>query len=85
MLKLCFGSHSLRLFCFTSFGLYRRGKQHDEYNREDQEKREQDQQDFHVIRPFRGNLTTPINNSSFAASLNGISLAAFPIAKLFFR
>ena len=39
-------------FRFTSFGLYRRDNEHDKYNREDQEKRDQDQQDFHSIRPF---------------------------------
>ena len=39
----CFGRQCLRLFRFTSFGLYRRGKKHDKYNREDQVKREQDQ------------------------------------------
>ena len=61
-----FGRQCFRRFRFTSFGLYRRGNEHDEYNREDQEKREQDQQDFHVIRPFGDILTTRINNSSFA-------------------
>jgi hypothetical protein len=62
----CFARQCLRLFRFTSFGLYRCGNEHDEYNREDQEKREKDQQDFHFVRPFGEDLTTRINNSSFA-------------------
>ena len=76
----CFGRHCLRLFRFTSFGLYRRGNEHDEYNREDQEKREQDQQDFHAIRPFGGHLTTRINKQfSSCPRGRGISLVTSPI------
>ena len=63
----CFGRQCLRLFRFASFGLYRRGNEDDEYNREDQERREQDKQDFHFIRPFVGHLTTRLNNNNFAS------------------